>query len=275
MSDEDGAKYELTAEYVENTLLGDERTIRETVRQNRSLGEWVRNQIDRILAKLGNAEEQAAAKERQELRRIRDLYAKALKEKTASQGETDGKWRFEIDDSKMTVRLPEYDYNRLRDLIRHEKFRVYAQLLYAVQLQRGLHLLKLYAEEILDNRGTEVFTRAYELKDIKEIAPVAKGVHSKGGLTQATNAKSGYSVADLYALVKQHDRDFKALPSSKIGNADGTPKSAIFFEDTPYYGRNRSYRKTSFVNRQKRFFMERVTRLELATSTLARWRSTG
>ena len=142
MSDEDGAKHELTAEYVENTLLGDEKSIRETVRQNRSLGEWVRDQIDRILAKLGNAEEQAAAKERQELRRIRDLYAKALRERsdnkeTASEPETDGKLR------------------------------------------------------LLDA------------------------------------------------------------------------------------GENRSYRKTSFVSRQKRFFMERVTRLELATSTLARWRSTG
>ena len=48
----------------------------------------------------------------------------------------DGKWRFEIDDSGMSVKLPEYAFNHLRDLIRHEKYRVYAQLLYAMQLQR-------------------------------------------------------------------------------------------------------------------------------------------
>ena len=126
----------------------------------------------------------------------------------------DGKWRFEIDDSGMSVKLPEYAFNHLRNLIRHEKFRVYAQLLYDVQFQRGLHLLKLYAEEILDNHGTDVFSRAYEDKDIKEIAPVAKGVHSKGGLTQATNAKSGYSVADQYGQVKRYDRVIQTKESS-------------------------------------------------------------
>ena len=42
------------------------------------------------------------------------------------------------------------------------------------------------------------------VKITTEIAPVAKGVHSKGGLTQATNAKSGHNVTMFLAIVKQY-----------------------------------------------------------------------
>ena len=75
------ARYELVAEYVETQLLGNEKTIRQVVKQNRSLGEWVRDQIDKVLVKLGNTREKEAARERRELRRIRDIYAQALREK--------------------------------------------------------------------------------------------------------------------------------------------------------------------------------------------------
>ena len=84
-------------------------------------------------------------------------------------------------------------------------------------------LVKMYAEEALAEKTNEAFTRAYSLKYVQKVADIDNGVHSKGGLTGSPSATK-YSVADLYALVKQYDRDFKSLPSSKIVNADGTPK---------------------------------------------------
>lgn len=84
-------------------------------------------------------------------------------------------------------------------------------------------LVKMFAEEALSEKTNEAFTRAYSLKYVQKVADIDNGVHSKGGLTGSPSATK-YSVADLYALVKQYDRDFKSLPSSKIVNADGTPK---------------------------------------------------
>lgn len=94
-----------------------------------------------------------------------------------------------------------------------------------VKYDGNLHLLKLYVEEALNNKETEVFARAYELKDIEEVAFATNGVLSqKGGLTGATNTTSTYKVADLFALVKKYDPDFKPKPASAVVNEDGTPK---------------------------------------------------
>lgn len=79
--DDKGAEHELVAEYVENTLLGDEKKIRSIVRQNRTLAEWVRDQLDKLLSKFGSEEEQAAVAERKKLKEIRDIYAQVLREK--------------------------------------------------------------------------------------------------------------------------------------------------------------------------------------------------
>ena len=53
------------------------------------------------------------------------------------------------------------------------------------------------------------------VKITTEIAPVAKGVLSKGGLTQATNAKSVHNVTIFMTLVKHSHRDNTAHERSK------------------------------------------------------------
>ena len=97
--------------------------------------------------------------------------------------------------------------------------------LYTVYESNGQkYLLKLFVEEALSNKGGEPFSRAYELKDIEKIADLSDGVLSqKGGLTEDKSTTS-ISISDLYALVKGYDKDFKSQPSSKVVNADGTPK---------------------------------------------------
>lgn len=67
---------EQIARYVEEKLLTDEAAIREAVNRDRSFGQWMRDRLDDLLAKLGNEN----ARERQFLRKARDLYAKALQE---------------------------------------------------------------------------------------------------------------------------------------------------------------------------------------------------
>ncbi len=97
--------------------------------------------------------------------------------------------------------------------------------LYTVYESNGQkYLLKLFVEEALPNKGGEPFSRAYELKDIEKIADLSNGVLSqKGGLTEDKSTTT-ISISDLYALVKRYDKYFKSQPSSKVVNADGTPK---------------------------------------------------
>ena len=87
------------------------------------------------------------------------------------------------------------------------------------------YLLKMYVEEAISSKDNAVFDRAYQLKDIEKVASVADGVLSEnGGLTEATHATT-YSISDLYALVKQYDKDFKPKAvSPALLNEDGTPK---------------------------------------------------
>ena len=86
------------------------------------------------------------------------------------------------------------------------------------------YLEKLYVEEALNNKGTEVFTRAYTLKDIKKVAQIPNSVlSSNGGLTGGTSA-TDISVADLFNLVKEYDAEFKPKSASKAVNENGTPK---------------------------------------------------
>jgi len=80
LKNDDEAKFELVAEWVENNLLGDEKKILSLAKKNRTLIEWARDVLDKILVKLGNNEERDAAEHRQQLEKIRDVYAKALQE---------------------------------------------------------------------------------------------------------------------------------------------------------------------------------------------------
>lgn len=87
------------------------------------------------------------------------------------------------------------------------------------------YLLKLFVEEAISPKNNEIFDRAYQLKDIEKVASVPNGVLSEnGGLTSETNATT-YSISDLYALVKQNDKDFKPKAvNSALLNEDGIPK---------------------------------------------------
>lgn len=89
LRDEGEIAHEVIAEYVEQHLLTDEASIRDLAKENRTLGQRIREWLDSVLAKLGNA----SAKERDYVRRVRDMYAKALGEDvTAGQtGESEKK----------------------------------------------------------------------------------------------------------------------------------------------------------------------------------------
>lgn len=74
---------ELVAEYVEKRLLTDEASIKSLVSENRTLGQRIREWFDSLLAKMGNA----SAKEREYIRQMRDVYARALGETTSTSGD--------------------------------------------------------------------------------------------------------------------------------------------------------------------------------------------
>ena len=87
-----------------------------------------------------------------------------------------------------------------------------------------IHVLKLYAEMALNNKGDTVFTRAYQLKDIKKVAVLGNGVSGANAPLSGANTATISSVADLVAVVKQFDAEYSPNPSSKVTNADGSPK---------------------------------------------------
>lgn len=86
------------------------------------------------------------------------------------------------------------------------------------------YLLKLFAEEAVSLKNGEIFTRAYELKDIKKVAALPNGVLSQtGGLTDG-NTSTTLTIADIAAIVKKYDKSYNPKPASKVVNEDGTPK---------------------------------------------------
>lgn len=80
---------ELVAEFVEKRLLTDEASIKSLVSENRTLGQRIREWFDSLLAKMGNA----SAKEREYIRQMRDVYARALGENVSAETSADGKVR--------------------------------------------------------------------------------------------------------------------------------------------------------------------------------------
>ncbi len=70
------ADQEILANFVENYLLTDERTISEVVYDNPTIGQKILGWIDKVLAKLGNEN----AQERVFLRNARNMYSKALEQ---------------------------------------------------------------------------------------------------------------------------------------------------------------------------------------------------
>mgnify|MGYP004456641297 CR=1 FL=1 len=77
-------------------------------------------------------------------------------------------------------------------------------------------------EEYYDESKNGVSRRAYNLKNIK--IESADGRLEKISTSPMSGTDSTISISDLYALVKRYDKYFKSQPSSKVVNADGTPK---------------------------------------------------
>ena len=77
---------EIVAEYVEKNLLTDEASIQKLTRTNRTLAQRIRDWIDSILAKLGNADAQS----RVFLERARDAYSRALQQTQGAASDTAG-----------------------------------------------------------------------------------------------------------------------------------------------------------------------------------------
>ena len=86
LTDQSAVDSEIVAEFIEKNLLTDEESIRALVRTNRTLAEKIREQIDKLLAKLGNKN----AQERDFLNRAKRIYTAALNE-TAAQTQTETK----------------------------------------------------------------------------------------------------------------------------------------------------------------------------------------
>lgn len=107
----------------------------------------------------------------------------------------------------------------------------------------GLYLLKLYVEEAMSNNRLTVFSRAYQLKDIKKVAEIPNGVLSSDrGLTDEISS-TNYNVADLFEFVNVFEENYNPNPVNKeLLNDDGTPK---FF----YHSTNATFE--AFDNSQK------------------------
>ena len=104
--------------------------------------------------------------------------------------------------------------------------------LYAVaDIGNGAEVLKVYVEEMYDPGAKSTNKRAYQLKNIEKAFTASVRVQGKtlSSLTNTVNAIK--NVADLFALVKQYDKNFSPKPASKVVNADGTPK--VMYHGTP------------------------------------------
>ena len=97
------------------------------------------------------------------------------------------------------------------------------------------YIIKLYAEMALSNRGDTVFTRAYQLKDIKKVAVLDNGVSGgKPPLSDASTATIN-TVADLVDFVKKYDPDYSPKSASKVVNKDGTPRIVYHYTNGEFW----------------------------------------
>lgn len=101
-----------------------------------------------------------------------------------------------------------------------------------VIFNNDLYIAKVTVEEYGAENGGRRF---YNLKGIK-IDPAGGTPNVKTSYGTMPDARSEYSISDLYALVKSYDKDFKSQPSSKVVNEDGSPK--VMFHGTSNGGFN-------------------------------------
>ena len=109
-----------------------------------------------------------------------------------------------------------------------------------VIFNNDLYIAKVTVEEYGAENGGRRF---YNLKGIK-IDPAGGTPDVKTSYGTMPDARSEYSISDLYALVKSYDKDFKSQPSSKVVNEDGSPK-------VMFHGTNADFWTFSLANRGK------------------------
>ena len=116
------------------------------------------------------------------------------------------------------------------------------------------YLLKLFAEEAVSLKNGEIFTRAYELKDIKKVAALPNGVLSQtGGLTDG-NTSTTLTIADIAAIVKKYDKSYNPKPASKVVNPDGTPMVVYHGTGSDFSVFDKSRQGENYVQGEGGFF---------------------
>lgn len=126
--------------------------------------------------------------------------------------------------------------------------------LYALaDMDSGPTILKLYVEEMNDPNSADTAKRAYQLQRIELGNTQVKGSGENPSLImRAADIKT---VSDLFALVKQHDKNFKPKPvNPMLLNEDGTPR--VFYHGTEAvfneFDRSKSRRGFFFVTEKRK-----------------------
>lgn len=108
--------------------------------------------------------------------------------------------------------------------------------LYAVaDIGNGPELLKLYVEEMNNPNLEDTSKRAYQLQNIEKASTASVRVQGKSSSSLTNTVNAINTVADLFAVVKQKDKNFNPKSVDKhLLNKDGTPKK--FYHGTSYGG---------------------------------------
>ena len=107
--------------------------------------------------------------------------------------------------------------------------------MYAVaDVGAGPEVLKLYVEEMNDPNSEATTKRAYTLVNIEKAFNAGGRVQASGPSSGTVASNAIKTVSDLFTAVKTYDANFSPNPSSKVVNADGTPKVV-------YHGTNATF----------------------------------
>lgn len=135
---------------------------------------------------------------------------------------------------------------RIVDADENVQDRSFMHYFYSVATVDGKsYLVKLSVDELESRRGT--IRRAYNVDDI-QISPVAVTQVYKPAVTTGDmegNTPLTHSISDLFALVKQYDKEFSPNPVSEhVLNEDGTPK--VFYHGTSneFYAFEKGHKRT-------------------------------
>ena len=105
---------------------------------------------------------------------------------------------------------------------------------YAIaDIGNGQEVLKLYVEEMFDPNSDDTNKRAYQLQTIEKQQLAVTGSGKPLSVSMQTVAVK--SVADLFELVKQNDKNFSPKPASKVVNPGGTPKVMYHGTQNDFY----------------------------------------